>query len=373
MATRPTFSDFYEAFKTEVQARQSNLSDWEDGSGLDALGGGAAMLGDEVMAGTTHDFAALFIDTADEADLDALVLDRYGGEVSRDPATFSVGRFRVTRGSSVIPSVVNIPAGSVVHVNTDDGVIAATVNADSIIPSSETFADVEATASVAGREGNFATTATAEFASALADDATATVSIPERFVGGAPAENDASLRDKARQHYTTLRRGTKSAVDRGASAVAGVHFATVDESLAHPADGGVVRVYVGDIDGRANSTLVGLVETELLEWFAAGIRFEVYAATREETDLALTVFAERGADKDTLRAAVLAALSDLDGQREAGDSLIVERVSSAAIRAHRDVRYARVTTPTADVAPSSVGHALRVPTTRLEVTFAEVS
>lgn len=373
MSTRPTFAQLYDAFKAEAQARQSSLVDWSDGSGLDALAGAGAMLGDEVMAGNTHDFRALYLDTADGDDLDALVLDRYGEEVAREPATVAVGAFRIARGSTSTGTVVNIPAGHQVQVSTSSGTVVFEADADSVIPGAETYADIAFTCTVAGREGNVSTTATAVLATALADDATATVTIPERFVGGADEETDAQLRDKARRYYTTLRRGTKGAVASGAKAVPGVHFAVIDESLAHPSDGGYLRIYVGDVDGRANSTLVALVETELLAWVSAGIRFEVHAATRQETDLDLTVYIVRGADKDDLRAAVLAALADLDSLREAGESLILERATSAAIRAHRDVRYARVTNLTADVAPTTVGHVIRVPTSRLEVTFVEVA
>jgi len=371
MPTRPTFDDFYDAFKTETQARQPDLTDWEDGSALDAVGGAGAMLADEVMAGTVDEFRAHFIDTADGAELDTLVQDRFG--LTREAATYAVGLVRVTRDASTAGTTVSIPAGWQASATTDDGTIIVETDAAAEIPAGESFTEVAATATTAGLAGNLAVGVLTTIPSPLVDDPLATVTNPSRFTGGSPAETDAQLRDRVRRYFTTLRRGTPAALKAGALTVPGVLFATVDESDAHPADGGVVRVYIGDPDARASSVLVSKVANELEDWRAAGIRLEVLAASREEVDLVVAVYIRRGADQTEVRAAVISALDDLIGNLPVGDTLVLEQVASAAIRAHRDVRYARVTTPTSDIVPSAAGNAIRVPSTRREVGFYEVA
>ena len=256
---------------------------------------------------------------------------------------------------------------------TDDGTIIVETDAAAEIPAGESFTEVAATATTAGLAGNLAVGVLTTIPSPLVDDPLATVTNPSRFTGGSPAETDAQLRDRVRRYFTTLRRGTPAALKAGALTVPGVLFATVDESDAHPADGGVVRVYIGDPDARASSVLVSKVANELEDWRAAGIRLEVLAASREEVDLVVAVYIRRGADQTEVRAAVISALDDLIGNLPVGDTLVLEQVASAAIRAHRDVRYARVTTPTSDIVPSAAGNAIRVPSTRREVGFYEVA
>ena len=60
----PTFADLYAAFQAEVVGRQASLTDWNEGSVLDALAGGGSVLADEVIRAALARFEDLFVDTA---------------------------------------------------------------------------------------------------------------------------------------------------------------------------------------------------------------------------------------------------------------------------------------------------------------------
>jgi uncharacterized phage protein gp47/JayE len=366
----PTFADLYDDGKAEVQARQPELSDWNEGSNLDAVIGGGAMLADEVLRVVVALFGEHFIDVAEDTALDVLALDRFG--LTRLPASASVGTLRFTRGSST--GVLTIPAGTQVRGEVNGVSVTVTTDTDTDMAALDNTVDVDATCTVTGRSGNVAEEVLDEIVDTIPGDSTVTVTNPDRFTGGDVDETDPEFRDRIRRYFQTLRKGTVAALEAGALSVPGVQYATVDETFIAPEDGGYVAVYIGDPDGRANSVLTDDVEEELEDWRAAGIEVRVFAATREEIALSITVYHRRGIDVAELTAAVRAGVLAHTDALAPNATLYLEAVECAAQMADKaSIRAARVTSHTADVEPSAPQNAIRVNSEDLTIALVEVA
>jgi len=367
VATLPTWQELYDAARTEVQARNAELTDWTEGSVLDALTGGGAVLADEVIRVLVALFAAQFVDTASGSDLDALAADRFG--LSRNAASSAVGTITWTRDAA---GAYAIPAGTRVRATVNGQSVTFTTDSDASLGASDSSVDIDVTCSTTGPTGNVAAGTLTTVVDTVVADPSATITNAERATGGAVEETDAAFRDRIRRYFTSLRKGTVEALKAGALSVAGVSYATVNESYIDPDDGGYVAVYVGDPDGRGNTALAALVETELEDWRAAGVYVQVLAAAREEVSLALTLRVTRGADTATLAASVRAAVLAYTDQLDPNETLYLSQVEHAALGVSEDVLDAEVTSPTSNETPSSPQNALRVAAGDLSLTWVEV-
>jgi phage-related baseplate assembly protein len=103
---------------------------------------------------------------------------------------------------------------------------------------------------------------------------TFTVTNAARAAGGADTEDDDSLKDRCRQFYSTLRRGTLKALEFGARGVAGVANVTASE----PGDG-TVSLFVSDASGGYSPTLLTDVSTEIENWRAGGVVVNVFGGS----------------------------------------------------------------------------------------------
>ena len=367
MPTLPTFDELYDAGRTEVQARRPDLTDWNEGSVLDAVVGGGAVLADEVVRFLVALFGAQFFDVAEGADLDTLAADRFG--LTRHAAAAAVGTITWTRGTA---GAYTIPAGTRVRGTVSRQSVTFTTDYDVVLGATDSSADIEVTCSTTGPTGNVAIGVLDTVVDVVPADTGATITNADRCVGGAVAETDAQFRDRIRRYFTALRRGTVAALEAGALSVPGVAYATVDESFVAPSLGGYVAVYVGDPDGRGNTALAAAVETELENWRAAGIDVRVLAASREETALALTLYVLRGSDTATLAAQVVAAVLAYTDGLAPNETLYLAQVEHAALGVSTSIRSAVVTSPSADQTPSAPQNALRVPAGDVALTWVEV-
>lgn len=367
----PTFQALYDAYKAEVQSRRADLTDWNEGSVLDGLGGGSAMLADESMRYYLALFSELFFDTAVGAALDRLALDRLGLE--RKPATAAYGTVTWTKGDS--GAAYDIPAGTVFRATLADGTTyTASSLYDVSIRADQVSVPVAVQADAVGRSSNLAVLTLDEVATPLVADPTATCTNTARLAGGSDAETDAAFRDRIRRYYSTLRRGTVDALKTGALSVPGVAFVTVDESTIE--DDGIVRVYVGDPDASSNSTLASLVETELENWRAAGVMVEVLGAGRDDRYCTLQVEIERGADLIAAAAAIRAAVIGHSEAIPPGRPARLSRIANAVHDASASVLACVVTSlGTAegeDIEPAHPHLAVRFGSLPVEIYFTEV-
>lgn len=364
----PTFQQLYDAFKAEVQARNPALTDFTEGSNLDAIAGGASVLADLVIRQALAAFAAQFVDTATGTDLDALALDRFG--IERKAASSAYGYVVFTRGDGT--GAIEVPAGTTLRATVAGVSVSFTTDSLIEIADGDDTATVRATCTETGTAGNVAAAAVTTIVDTLDDDPTATVSNTERMVGGAEEETDAAFRDRIRRYFTTLRKGTVAALEAGAISVGGVAFAAVDESHRMSADGGYVLLLVADSEGYSNAALVEDVEAEIENWRAAGIWVQVDGAERQEETLALTIGVVSGSDQGAIRDAVKPVMLNLTDNLAPGATLYLSAVVAAAHSASSAIRYVTVTDPVADIAPDTELSIVRVTSSGLTLSFIEV-
>lgn len=366
MAELPTFEALYDAAKAEMQSRKAELTDFVEGSALDAVAGAGAMLADEVGRVNADLFASLFFDTAVGAELTALALDRLG--LARKTAVGSAGVVRWTRGSGV--TAYGIPAGTRFRATVGDETITVSSTAGAVMLVGESELDIPCQAVGTGRETNAAAGTVTEILDTVVVDSDATCTNPEPFAGGDAAESDEAFRDRIKRYYGTLRRATVAALKTGALSVPGVSYVAVDESDIETS--GIVYVYVGDPDARSNSTLADQVLDELENWRAAGVQVNVLGAAREEIELSLIVGIERGADQDAAGEAIRAGIVGYGDTLAPSVAARLSRIEKAAHDAVEQVVSVKVTSHTDDIEPAATQNAIRFTTDQISLTFTEV-
>lgn len=367
MPTMPTFEELKTDAETEVKAVNTDLTDFTEGSALDALTGSGSVLADEVLGFVAAMFATLFLDTAEGSDLDALIADRFTGMAPRQAASPAIGTETITRGTYV--GAWSVPANSQFQATIDGEDILFTTDALVTMGAADNTVDSAVTASVAGRSGNVAENTVTQILSVLTDT-TATATNLTRMAGGAPEETDEELRARARLFYQTLRRGTVAAIEAGALSVAGVSFAKVDED--NPPTAGMLSVYIGDPDGSANAALVALVVAALEDYRPAGISYTVTAAAREEITIELEVLVKQGTNTATLEASIRAAVKDYVNNLSPSDILYDSQVTRVVTSVSADVLDVVQVVPSGDFTPTQVYNAVRVIDAGLTITLAEV-
>lgn len=368
MPVLPTFQALYDAARAEIQGRNPALTNWNEGSRLDAVTGGAAALADELVLVIVRHFAAQFFDSAEGADLDALAADRFG--LTRNAAAKSIGQITWTKGDPalayVIPSGLTF-SGSVEGVSVQ---VVSTAEASLAVADLEVLIPCEF--SVVGPDGNLAIGVIDTIDAAFPSDPDAEVTNETRFAGGANAETDAEFRDRIKRYFSTLRRGTVESLRAGARSVPGVRYVTVDESDVVEGGSQIVNLYIGDPDARSNDLLAAAVDAEIVNWRAAGVLVDVLGADRQEETVTLTVYVRAGADRDAIASAIRAAIEGYCDQLEPSQKLRVSRIQQLAHNAHALVVSVEVVEPAEDVEPTDRQDAIRVLAESVTITFVEV-
>jgi len=246
LADFPTFNDLFRVGRDEILLRNASISrDAVEREGMDAnvIVASSAAVGDQVVGQLSKVEAALFLDSAKGAALDRLVFDRYG--MIRKPAAASVGTVQF---ATTLPAGVTftIPVG--IRLATPDG--TQFVTDESVVFTAATVGPVAcAVRSVlaGGSQNVKAGQITSLVTSITSQPSDLVVSNPFATAGGDDAEDDDSLRDRARRFFTTVRRGTLGALEEAALGVPGVRKAKafeVVDALGRPAR--VVQLVIAD-------------------------------------------------------------------------------------------------------------------------------
>jgi len=325
----PTWNDLFRIGRDEILIRNAKVSRdavERDGADANILVAAIAAVGDQVIGQLAAAEAALYLDSAVGVALDRLVFDRYG--LVRKPAAASLGtvQFRTTAGA---PTTFTIPVG--VRLQTSDGI--QFVTSEAVIFTAATTGPLACgvRSVLAGGSQNVKVGRITSITGTITSQPTdLVVSNPYATAGGADAETDSSLRDRARRYFTTVRRGTLGALEEAALGVAGVTKASafeVIDSLGRPAR--LVQLVVADafteqfvsydtVPARypAQSQLLATtVFNALADVRPAGIFVQVYVGNvvLQSVQLALTFNA--GADSNTValnaRSAIVSYVNSL--------------------------------------------------------------
>ncbi len=363
----PTFDELQSRAKAEVQLRQPRLTDFTEGSVLDAITGAAAVLADESIHINVDLFSEHFFGTAEGSALDALAADR--GFPPRKPPVGAVGSVLWTKDDA--GAAYTIPSGTLIEGTIEGVVIQVGTTSTAVLSATDVSIAIPAQATITGRESNFPAGTLDTVTAPLVADPDATATNPVGFAGGAPVETDDQYRDRLRRFFNTLRRGTVAALEFGSLLVPGVSFATVDESTVPESLGGFVSVYIGDPDARSNDTLAAQVVESLEDFRAAGVLVVVLGADREEVSLALTLTVLQGADTAQVGEDARANILGYTDNLRPNETLRLSRIDQTAHEASELVRSVAITSPIADVSPTLPQNAIRVNKTDISLVFVE--
>lgn len=351
--TIPTAQQLYNAGKAEIQARNPSLNDWDAGSVLDAYVGGTIVIADEVLRYSIDRFDALFLDRAIGTDLDALVTDRFG--FSRHPATPSSVALSLARNG--FAGTITIPAGHPIKATLADGSTVLFTTDTSISHLSGDAGpwvnDVVVTSSSTGRSQNVPLTGTTwAWTTITGTSLTSTTSTIETMLtnaaGGGEIESDAAFRSRAKLYYSTLVRGTASALRTGALSIPEVRYATVLEVVAsHNVD---TYLYIADATGSSGGTMVADVLAIIDDWRAAGRAVFVAGAAIENPALTLTVKIRAGVDLAAVQSRIVEAVIAYFDTTDPGSVVYLSEVETIIHEVDSQILSADVTV---DAAPSS--------------------
>ena len=328
---RPTYQDLFRIGRTTITAAPSQITTAvvdREGSDANILVATAASIGDEISAQVARVGGSAFLDTATGADLDRLVFDRYG--LSRKPASAALGVVRFSLTSAPVSNFL-IPAGTLL--STPDGRQFVTLFDDTFLTTS-TFLDVNVRSVLAGSSQMAASNSITSIISYPPSAPSGlTVTNPLATAGGNNQESDSEYRARARIFYTTLRRGTRAALEQAALAVPGVRTARAFEILNDAGGpGGIVELVISDgytdalantgstipaYDAQSDALAAAVVET-LDDVRACGVfvRCRVAQVILQPVILQLSFIA--GANVDTVAGLARAAITNYVNQLQPG-------------------------------------------------------
>jgi uncharacterized phage protein gp47/JayE len=245
------------------------------GSDVNLITGLASIMGEAVVAEQAGCMSGLFVETASGPALDRVVYDRY--KLTRFPAAPATVTLTLTRPTAAF-GAFSWSAGS--RVQTVGGTQFAT-DTDVVFSGAQLTTTVNATAMIAGVDGNVPAATLTQFTDAPADT-TLTCSnvdtgvvgtstfIPGGAAGGVEAEEDPDFRARAFGFFPTLRRGVLGAIEYAALQITGVAVAKAIEILP-PESSGYVQLIIADSAGGYSASMLRKVRDKLLEYRALGI------------------------------------------------------------------------------------------------------
>lgn len=291
--------ELYDIFKNAAQDAAPDLTDWNDGSDLDTIGGATSVAASELSSLIIDQFAKTFISLANGPevtggpdDLQTLVVDHFGEDFARPEAVAAVDVATFTRANNSRGAVL-IRAGTVVKTLAD---------ASGNVQRYATQADVTMTASSIATDLNVSVTIAALVAGAAGSASANTITVIESTLldntitvtnagnaTGAGAQDDSDYRTTIANLIEALAGATSTAVAAKAKTVAGVVVATPVETaltvIQYDIGSSAVIgswfmipqtiLYVADATGQANTALLGEVRTAIEAVKACGVFIDV--------------------------------------------------------------------------------------------------
>lgn len=343
MADAPTFKELFRVARDEMLARNSELSlevIEREGTDANALCAANAASGDEVIGQLVKVEADLYLDSAKGDALTRLVFDRYG--LLRKPAAPALGSVVFTT-TAPNPSVFAIPTGT--KLQTKDGrqfitTASATFATGSTGPVTVAVRSVVAGLAQQAKIGTITSLIT-RLTGAPGDLA---VTNMLATVGADDEEQDDELRGRAREFFTTARRGTVAAIQAAARAVPGVRKATAFENLdafGRPAKS--VQCIIADaftdqlVDVGAvppayqaqSQVLAGNVFAALDEYRGGGVFVDVRVGQVVMQGIQLGLRFNAGVDPDTVALQARAVVAGTINALAPGEDLILSTLLTA--------------------------------------------
>ena len=295
--------ELYDLFITVLQDSAPDLTDINEGSDIDILGGVFSVSASELTRLVIDQFSKTFFSLANgpeitggDDDLQTLAVDHFGDNFARPGAVEAVDAVTFSRANNSGGSVT-ILAGSVVKTwpDANGNVQRYTTDETVILTNNSSGTDlsrtVAVTAATAGKAGNAAAGTIVVIETSLTD-----LSIHVTNAGnatGADAQDDATYRETIRNLIEAIAGATTQAIEAKAKTVAGIVTATAIEKALNVIEwdiGGSTTIgtyfrvpravlYVADSTGTASVALLQEVVDAIKDVKACGVLISVAAAT----------------------------------------------------------------------------------------------
>ena len=360
MPDLPSRAALFEAFAQELATRSQARPVGEritpeqvrtPGSDINLIGGGASVMGEEVVRALGRSTSDLTLDGASGLALDRYVADRYSPYIARKSAAPARAQLQFTRTSAAAGAVTQT-LGDIMRTG---GGVRFSMLADAAFGAlSLGPVTVNSQAVEAGTAGNVAANTIVSFVTARVDT-TLLVTNPEAAAGGDFTESDENLRARARAFYAQARRGTLGAIEFGALTVPGVRQALAEEVLnSRGWPNGYIYLFIADANGQSNTVLNTEVLAALDEYRAGGAIVNVFGAVPTYQAIQYLLRYQSGTDTaaafDAVRAATVAQVNALAPGATLERSLLFATARSVSGVIVEDDA---VVAPTGDIVPTA--------------------
>jgi len=340
MADFPTRDDLFKIARDEILRLNGNVkADVIDREGSDSniLVAAMAAIGDEVIGQLIRVCSGFTLGTAKGTALRKLIYDRYGLlPVVAAPARGSVW-FSTTAPA---PTTFTIPKGT--RLSTADGVVFYTVADASFLVGTTGPVVVEVRSLLAGT-AQAADTNTITNIISVITNAPSDLAVINNVATSGQADDEAeeAYRDRARAYFSTVRRGTVSAIELGALAYPGVvHVKGFEDLDAWGRPAKRMQLIITDqyTDRLADlavtpptyatqsQVLSEAVRASLYDVRADGIYIEVFVAQVILQSVVLALAFEAGANVDSVAYNARAAIVNCINALRPGDALSTENM-----------------------------------------------
>jgi len=331
----PNFQTLFQIARNEALVRNASLTRdaiERDGSDANILVATACAAGEEIVAQSVRNYSGLFLDSATGDALDKLLFDRYG--LTRKVAAASVGSVSFTT-TTPAPAAFTIPAG--VQLSTIDGIQFETIESELFAAGSTGPVYVAVRSILAGANQQARIGTIVNVISRITNAPSDLVVINTlATAGAADRESDSEFRARGRNYFTTVQRGTASALTQAALSVPGVIRANTFELLdVNGAPNYKVACVIADqyTDTLANYTTVNpayeaqsqvlsqQVFNVLQDYRPAGVFVSVQVAQVQLVPVSLSLSFKAGVNLDTVAFNARAAITNYINNLNPGDDL----------------------------------------------------
>lgn len=323
MPVAPSFNDLVALFQAEAQTRRPDLI-FGDGDVTLAQSHGSAAMADAVIRFAAQAFRETFIDGASGDALETLVDDHQNlQKVNATPAQGTTS-FSRTSGGAAGP----IPAGTQIGTQFDaDGnqIVYTTDVVINVGAGDNGPFPVLATAQDDGDETNAEPGTVTQIIDTLFD--VFTVTNTAKMAGGNNAESDEDLRERSRDFFSTLRRGTLAALEFGARVVTSVRVAKAVENAVT----GTVDLRVSDSDGDSTAQMISDVEAEIENWRCASSTIVVTGGNKVLLDITATLTVRTGFNVKAFETVITQSITTRLKKLKVSESLELDTIKAAII------------------------------------------
>lgn len=345
--------DYFDIGRRYVLSRAERINPREidtEGSDINLLVGAGSFMANAVSRQNIERLNALFLDGAEDEDLDRYAYDRY--DLLRKGASAAVTPIQITRQTATV-GAGSVPIGT--KVLSLDGIEYVTTSTGNFtISQLSSTADVRA--AQAGKDFQVGANNIRRF-DKLNEifDQTLVINNAEAAAGGEPAEPNDIFRERVRDFWRAARRGTLAAIEFGAVQVPGIESANAIEDLDSGVPNRFIELFIADSSGVASQVLANQVDIELNEFRAAGIFVNINTSRPVIENLTFQLTFKAGVNTSQLSDQIRNSIINFVNSLSVNQSLLIADLQTVLSRFKSDgliVNDGTIVEPVGDVVPT---------------------